>query len=335
VVAQFERRIAELEQQSSQREQQKTNASSRGKELTNFKLRWREGKRMQYGISRLCDAVVDGNTVYITDGESATIYSYNVTSDSWSQLPACGRHYCSLTIIDGSLTTVGGYPRGLHSNELLTLTGKGNDRRWTKIFPPMPTKRMCTAAVRSGAMLIVAGGIGRGDRVLSAVEVMNTEHHQWSTAADLPEPLFHTSSAICKGKIYMLGGLDKHRSSTKSVYTFSVRALLQSCTWSSLEANFKRASLVDSDRVWRRISDLPIVYSTCQSFHGQLLAIGGEMDSGKSTTAVRMYNSTTNSWEIVGHMKNGRGSCFAAVLPDNELMVVAGGFGINTVEVAS
>ena len=63
VVAQFERRIAELEQQLSEREQKKTKASSRGKELTSFKMRWREGKRAQCGMYRTNDAVVDGNTM--------------------------------------------------------------------------------------------------------------------------------------------------------------------------------------------------------------------------------------------------------------------------------
>ena len=161
---------------------------------------------------------------------------------------------------------------------------------------------------------------------------MNTEHHQWSTAASLPEPLFHTSLAVCEGQIYiMLGGRDEHRLSTKSVYTCSVSALLQSC---SLEANL---SLVDnhSDCVWRRIANLPVTQSTCESFHGRLLAVGGWTDSGESTTAVHMYHSATNSWDIVSHMIIGRDRCFAAVLPDNKLIVVAGGVFTNTVEVAS
>ena len=48
------------------------------------------------------------------------------------------------------------------------------------------------------------------------------------------------------------------------------------------------------------------------------------MDSGKPTTAVYMYNSTTNSWEIISHMITGRCDCFTAVLPDDQLMVVGG-----------
>ena len=51
--AQLERQIAELEQleqQLNQRMQQKTKASNRGKELTSFKLRWREGKKAPCGM---------------------------------------------------------------------------------------------------------------------------------------------------------------------------------------------------------------------------------------------------------------------------------------------
>ena len=63
------------------------------------------------------------------------------------------------------------------------------------------------------------------------------------------------------------------------------------------------------------------------------------MDSGKCSTAVHMYNSTTNSWEIISHMTTGRCDCFTAVLPDNRLMVVGGrtdgGSLTDVVELAS
>ena len=104
-----------------------------------------------------------------------------------------------------------------------------------------------------------------------------------------------------------------------------------------LEATFKRASLVDepSDCVWGQIADLPVKESTCESFRGQLLAIGGRLDSLGATTAVYMYHSSTDSWEIVSHMKTGRIRCFAAVLPNSKLIVVAGGILSDTVEIAS
>ena len=42
------------------------------------------------------------------DAESAKIYSFNVTDETWSQLPDCLQHHSSVTMIDGLLTTVGG-----------------------------------------------------------------------------------------------------------------------------------------------------------------------------------------------------------------------------------
>ena len=117
MVAQFDRQIAELEQQLSLREQQNPEANSRGRELTSFKLKWREGKRAPCRMSRRCDAVVDGSTVYVSDGSLVKIYSYDPISDNWSQLLDCGIRNGSITIINGCLTVVGGGYRN-YSNEL-------------------------------------------------------------------------------------------------------------------------------------------------------------------------------------------------------------------------
>ena len=329
VVAQFERRITELKQQLSQREQQKPKASSSGKEPTSFKLRWREGKRAPSLMNRWCDAVVEGNIVYVRHGRLLKIYSYDVTSDSWSLVPYCFYESGSITSINGCLTTVGGYSQSTYSNYLISLTGEGSDRSWAKKFPPMPTGRRDTIALCTETSLIVAGGRGEGGKVLSTVEVMNTENNQWSTAADLPEPLYWASATVCGDQLYVLGGHNKDHISTKSVYTCLVSALLQSCFQSS----------EDKASIWRQVADLPVDSSTCESYHGRLLAIGGKMELEKPTTAIYMYNSTTDSWEIISHMMTGRRDCFAAVLPScNQLVVVGGytGYGeTNTVEVAS
>ena len=60
----------------------------------------------------------------------------------------------------------------------------------------MPTKRMCTIAVYIETTIVVAGGWGEGG-VLSTVEVMSTENHQWSTTADLPQPVYCASATVC------------------------------------------------------------------------------------------------------------------------------------------
>ena len=288
-------------------------------------------------MNRYNDAVVDGNTVYVRPGLSVAIYSYDATTDSWSQLPDCLLEYCPITVINGQLTTVGGLLDGYVSNELFSLTGEGSSRRWTKEYPPMPTKRRWTTSLCTGATLIVAGGAGEGGAVLSTVEVMNTENHQWSTAADLPEPLYTSSATVCGDRIYMLGGVDTRFTGTKSVYTCSVSALLQSCVPSSLEATHKKTFLSEGNE-WIKVADLPVSLSACESFNGRLLAIGGRDASVKPTTAVYEYSSTSNSWEVISHMITGRFSLFTAVLPNNQLMVVGGetdtGY-TDTVELAS
>ena len=167
---------------------------------------------------------------------------------------------------------------------------------------------MCTKIV-----LIVAGGVGRGIKRLTTVGVLNIESHQWSTAVDLPEPLQCHSVTVRGDQFYVFGRSYKP---TKSVYICSVSALLQTCTQRSLVGTLKYAlSLSNSSSgVWSKLPDLPVIRSTCVTFCGQLLAVGGEDSDKKPTTAVYMYNQTTNSWNVISHMIIARRNCFQLLL---------------------
>ena len=195
--------------------------------------------------------------MYVINSNTRNIYSYDVTSDSWSQLPDCVHEECSMAVINGCLTTVGGSTHSRYSNELFSFTWEGSGRRWTWQFPPMPTKGCWTTSLCTGITPIVAGGEGEGGRGLSTVEVMNTETHQWSTAADLPQPMYRASATVCGDQLYMLGGVVGGHY-VKSTYTCSVSALLQSCAPNSLEAKFQGTSLEDKARVWTQIADVPV-----------------------------------------------------------------------------
>ena len=183
--------------------------------------------------------------------------------------------------------------------------------------------RLCT-----GTSLVVAGG-KEIHKASIAVEVMHTETHQWSYGAALPSPRLYLSVAVCGDRIYMLGGKDGdfEHSPRRSVYTISLSALLQSCQKSSEKCN-----------LWNRVADLPVTGSTCVSFHNQLLAIGGDDSSGKPITTIHMYNPTADKWEVISNMYTARSNCYAATLPDNQLIVVGGvteqGKGTDSVEQA-
>ena len=118
--------------------------------------------------------------------------------------------------------------------------------------------------------LIVAEGEGKSGKALTTVEVMNTDTLQWSRASDLPEPLWRSLPAFCGSQLYIVGGVSVSRPS-KSVYTCSIMALLQSC-----QLAFPGIDVSSPIEVWNQISDIPIMGPTCASFHGQLMLVGGE-----------------------------------------------------------
>ena len=283
-------------------------------------LKWREGKKAPFDNRRWCDAVIDGDIVYFLHGNYG-IWTYNLSNRCWLKLPKVPCDNASLVVLNGLPTSIGGNL----TNKLMSLT---IGQEWIEQFPPMPTKRYYVTAVCTGIILIVAGGRGRWNE-LTTVEVLNTENSQWSTADDLPVALQLSSATVCGDQLYILGGGDSDFNPTTSVYTCSVSALLQTCTQRSLAGTLKRSlSFFDSSShgtgVWSRIRDLNVIWSTCVTFCGQLLAVGGENSDMKSSTAVYLLNPSTNSWNVISYMSIPRSSPFAAVLPGSQLMVVGG-----------
>jgi hypothetical protein len=311
-----DRQIHELEGQLLLRSKNKNHWEAAGK----MELAWREGEKAPFAYHRYCDAVVDGSKVYFQRG-GLQLFTYNISDSSWLQLPDCPFLDSSLAIVNGQLTTIGGDP---FPDTLTSLTG---ECEWTEKFPSMPTKRTHATAVCTGTVLIIAGGAGENNKNLATVEVLNFQTSRWFTAVDLPKALYRCSAAVHGDQLYMLGD----GSGNKSVYTCSVSALLHTCTQkSSLEERTSALSLSNSSSgVWSKLPDLPVTESTCVTYCGQLLAVGGMDSDDKPTTAVYMYNQATNSWNVISHMTTARRGCFAAVLPNNQLMVVGGQTKIN------
>ena len=126
--------------------------------------------------------------------------------------------------------------------------------------------------------------------------------------------------AVCGDHVYILG--------ESSMYTSSVVTLIQSCK--SFLASFWNRDT----GIWSEIAAPPVTQTTCMSIHGRLLAIGGKNSYGKRTTAVHVYNPATDSWKVISHMGTARWDCTAAVLPNNQLMVVGGCTYEDSVEFA-
>ena len=333
LIADFGKRNIELEQQLSMRSQTQTRDvgdSVRAKNGAKFKLGLRDGEKAPWELNRYCDAVVGNSTVYYSNDtlKDCNIYTYHIPSSNWSTIPDCpGSGRFAIAYIDGVLTIVGGFDYDYkHTNKLFSLTGEGSGRKWIEKFPPMPTKRCCVAALCTGTALIVAGGYDDNGKTLKTVQVLNTDTQQWHTAPDLPEPLARSSLILCGDLVYLLGGVNKLLyGETKSVYSCILNSLLLSAGSASLGGRLV-STLARSNRgsIWNRVADLPITLSTGVTLHDQLLAIGGRDSDNKPTTAVHVYQPTTNSWKVISRMTTPRYCCLAAVLPDNQLMVVGG-----------
>ena len=303
-IAQLTKQISELEKQIAQIEKPTSIQAS------DFKLKWSSGKRAPCKMNRWSDATVSGTTVYIRNSNTREIYAYDATSDDWTTLPDCPTFNCSIVFINNRLTTVGGNSHSKVSNELFSLTRECSSGKWDKWLPPMPTKRQNMTALCTENVLIVAGG--SDGRMLSTVEVMDIWNHQWSVAADLPEPLEMASACICEDKVYMLGAYN-----SESAYSCVLESLILSC--------HSEVYLESMSTIWNKMAKLPISRSTCVSLRGQLLAIGGR-ECTKPTSAIYRYSSAGDTWTITDMTTVARYDCFSAVIATNQTLVVIGGF---------
>jgi len=327
-----DQQIMELQQQIC--DQPTTKLQDRGQSARKgpICLDWNKCGRAPREMTRPSSAV-DGNMAYFQPHASNDVYSYNSEKLMWSSLPQCPYQHCSLAVVNGLLTAIGGAWGRNITNKLFSLAGQ---RKWVEHFPPMPTKRYGAAVVCNTKSLVVAGGDDENLSSLNTVEVMDTETLQWSTANSLPFPLTFAPATICQDRIYLLG----YETSNEriSVLTCFMADLLQSCRSQSLVVRLKRTLSLKA--VWHRVADRPVEYSSCATLCGQLLAVGGSDNSfQKRTTAIHQYNPATNSWEVISHMPTARSSALVAVLSGNKLMVVGGytdgGIETDKVEIAT
>jgi N-acetylneuraminic acid mutarotase len=176
----------------------------------------------------------------------------------------------------------------------------------------------------SSKHLIVIGGITKVvlTGALEAVNKIDVLNYQaapptWSTVASLTFPFCKMSATVCGNQLYVMGG--DHKTGVKTVLACSLTALISS------KNNTPPTS------VWRQLTDVPQYYTTCVSYKGELLAIGGTSDTRNPSakTEVYRYNQTEGSWNLYTNMITPRYSSLVAAFPSKNLLVVVGGYDHN------
>ena len=351
IIAQFEKRIHELEDklqvcQKSQLQNQPRSLNTRYLPIANsdspkaatkvgviskLSLSWRlEGERAPCVMNRGCDAISSGVVVYCRHFSLKRIYLLNAADRKWYQLPECQYGNFSMAFVNGMITTIGGgndmkfyglpaIGSGSYTSKLFSFVEKVGSGKWMEILPPMPTRRRGTVALSTETNLIVAGGEIEGRANMTTVEVLDIESCRWSAAAHLPEPKNIASATISGDNIYVIGGQNRNGKETNTAYTCSLKSLIKSCT----DPRYSDTAPPQVN-VWNRLPDCPVMLSTCVSLQGRLLTVGGKALNNTITSAVHMYNPSTNSWEIISQTPTAKYLPLAAVVNDNQLLVVGG-----------
>ena len=175
-------------------------------------------------------------------------------------------------------------------------------------FPPMSKPRKHPAALCVEQYLVVAGGQGDNDELLTLVEVLNTESKVWSQVTSLPMHVRSLTAALCGNQLYFLGGFDSNGSS-RSVFTCPVESICHS----------SRKKLV-----WQKACDTPLFRSSCVVYNDELFAVGGRTSTYCPSSDIYCYDSSLDSWKLVDQqLPTPRSMCIALTIK-SKLVVIGG-----------
>ena len=275
---------------------------------------------------------IGGGVVAISDIDEQKVVVYEPKQDSWDSLPPYIYRYFSMAVVGDQLVVIGGCEVDNYSDKTNKLgVWDEQSKRWTHPLPPMTTA--CdspSVTTHNSRWLVVMGGNGSGSN-LSKVEILDTtEPVQWYQAASLPQPCHQVSSATISNMCYLLGGFTIGAS--KKVFSVCLDDLISHAASQSASAS---APPIPIPSPWQSLPDTPLIHATALAFNGALLAIGGD-DLGSS--AIHMYQPSSNSWVKAGELPTKRYTSACIVLPTGELLIAGGGVDDETrqmIEIAS
>jgi len=175
---------------------------------------WRSIAPQPAGLERAAAGVVVAPPNIILVGGAtetaavATVLSYNITYDEWTELPALpeplshpsAMQYDNGTlIVAGGLTTLDSRDASIHTWALPLLATAWEPRA------DMPVARGGAAGGEIFHQLVLAGGES-GQAALSRVDQYNPITNEWSQLPDLPEPRAGTQAAVVGGRLFVPGG---------------------------------------------------------------------------------------------------------------------------------
>ena len=241
----------------------------------------------------------DAQFAYFTPMGSKSVYRYQWSTEKWEKLPPSPRSYSGLVIINGSLTTVGGWGGYQHTKKLFTL----QQCHWVEHYPPMNTERSSPAVVKTpdGNHILVIGGKNDVGNWTTTVELFHVEKERWYKLTNLPQALIQPSATICGNHVHVIGR-------DGDGYSSSLQDILSSDQFT-----------------WAVLPQQPVTWSTAATLGGQLVIVGGEQDGSKVDS---IHQLMYGKWVKIGSMSRGRSKCLLVTPSPNKMMIVCG-FGVE------
>ena len=228
--------------------------------------------------------------------------------ETWDELPSCPSRDSGLVVIDKELTAVGGFEGYGCGTDKLYIFKLG---AWVEKYPPMNTKRVHPAVVRTatGENVIVIGGTTFNYFEWAAtVEVFQLNTRIWQCWTNLPQPLTLPSATICGNQLYVIGDYIEG-------YTCSLPAL------PSFGTLITPALITLS---WKPLPPLPVTQATPATVSGQFVIFRG----GSSVNSI--HQLVEGQWVETSSIGCSRLGCLVAIRSPEEVIVVGGRGVVNS-----
>ncbi|MHA7287365.1 malectin domain-containing carbohydrate-binding protein [Arthrobacter sp. MDT3-44] len=248
-----------------------------------------------------------------------TYSSFDPATSTWKALgampSAAAESHQGITNDGRYIYLAGGFAGNLDSSH--TPTQAVNDRVW-RYDPQANTWTAITRLPQprgAGVLGYVNGELhyisgNPADRVTNVGDhfVYNLSTGAWRTAAPLPNPKDHMSSAEVGGKIYILGGEhghDKYHEQQADAHVYD-----------------------PATNTWSRLADLPRAKSHLEAAtfvsSGQIVMAGGQIDDFQPMSQVSAFNPASNTWSMLTPLPQARQGAIVQRVGDR-LVIALGG----------
>jgi len=283
-----------------------------------YKLNWESLEPLPLPLYDASTAIQHGK-IYVMAGSAPEketvkeVYCYDISANSWDQLPNPGHRVGRLLMIDGKLTIIGGI-----DNTTKTVTNKISaliDNSWNEhCYPNMLKARYKPGVALHAEHVIVLGGRDSSG-LFDDIELLNCTSHtsQWiQSGVLLPTKMWDILPITSSDALYIVGYTDSSGLRRSAACQIPFDTMLTPTTSSPPTAEQW------TDLPTAPFSDTALLPNSCPP-----IIMGGSCE-GVPKADVAMLDISMTKWVTVAFLSNPR-QCVAAVPVNTDAVIVLGG----------